>query len=293
MKHLLYLLALAVAFLAASLACLAQTNDLEKAAQAEYVGKVLTLRQFYEGSHLRFSADGHLVGRGKTGSWTTDGQIEIDNVHLTDQRLQLKGRRRRLVFDSASEEPRDVLGISASDPLRRSFREFGSRSWRDFVKSANVEVELELASALRDESAITRAMNAVFLAPQDKLADFVATFWRDFLLKQSGEAPGAESSGGEHLFRKGEGISPPRALYHPDPEYSETARRAGYQETVQLRVTVSSSGSVQDVKIVSPVGLGLDEKAVQAVSQWRFDPSRKDGSPVPARINVEVTFRLY
>ena len=91
----------------------------------------------------------------------------------------------------------------------------------------------------------------------------------------------------------GGGVSAPKALYAPDPEYSEEARKAKYQGTVVLWLVVDASGRPQQIRVQRALGMGLDEKAIEAVKQWKFDPARKDGQAVPVMINVEVNFRLY
>jgi TonB family protein len=88
------------------------------------------------------------------------------------------------------------------------------------------------------------------------------------------------------------GVVPPKAIYTPDPQYSREARRAGFQGTVVLWMVVDVDGYPAAVKVVRSVGMGLDEKAVDAVRKWKFIPGLKDGKPVPIQINVEVAFRL-
>ncbi len=108
-----------------------------------------------------------------------------------------------------------------------------------------------------------------------------------------GVGPGRGGGIGGGYYRVGGGVSAPRALYAPDPEYSEEARKAKYQGTVILWVVVGPDGRVHDIRIQRTLGMGLDDKAVEAVRTWRFEPARKDGQPVPVQINVEVNFRLY
>jgi len=91
----------------------------------------------------------------------------------------------------------------------------------------------------------------------------------------------------------GGGISAPKAISAPDPEYTEEARRAKAQGTCVLWLIVDSSGHPRDVRVARGLGYGLDVKAVEAVRQWRFDPSLKDGKPVDVQISVEVAFHLY
>jgi protein TonB len=102
---------------------------------------------------------------------------------------------------------------------------------------------------------------------------------------------GGGTGGG--VYRVGGGVSAPRPIYDPDPEYSEEARRAKYQGTVLLWIVVGPDGRPRDVRVQRSLGMGLDEKAIEAVKQWRFVPSMKDGQPVAVQVNVEVSFRLY
>ncbi len=108
-----------------------------------------------------------------------------------------------------------------------------------------------------------------------------------------GVGPGHGGGMGGGAFRVGNGVSAPRALETPDPEYSEEARKAKFQGTVVLWLIVGPDGKPRDIRVSRPLGMGLDQKAVEAVNHWRFAPAMKDGRPVAVQINVEVNFRLY
>ena len=108
-----------------------------------------------------------------------------------------------------------------------------------------------------------------------------------------GVGPGRGGGIGGGVFRVGGGVSAPRALNTPDPEYSEEARKAKYQGTVVLWLIVDPNGNPRDVKVARALGMGLDQKAIEAVKNWKFEPAMKDGKPVAVQINVEVNFRLY
>jgi len=94
------------------------------------------------------------------------------------------------------------------------------------------------------------------------------------------------------VYRVGGGVSAPRTLYSPNPEYSDEARRAKYQGTCVLSLIIGSDGMPRDIRIARSLGMGLDEKAMEAVKQWRFQPAMKDGKPVAVAINIEVRFQL-
>ena len=89
-----------------------------------------------------------------------------------------------------------------------------------------------------------------------------------------------------------DGVTSPIPTYKIDPQYSEEARKAKWQGSVLISTVIDETGKPQDLKVVRPLGLGLDEKAIEAVSQWRFQPGTKDGAPVRVAAQIEVTFRL-
>jgi TonB family protein len=103
---------------------------------------------------------------------------------------------------------------------------------------------------------------------------------------RSGEGPGSG------VYRVGEGVSPPTVLWKIEPEYSEEARLAKWQGTVALSVVVDENGEPRDVKVARSLGLGLDQKAIEAVGRWVFKPGRKEGKPVSVLATIEVNFRL-
>ena len=108
-----------------------------------------------------------------------------------------------------------------------------------------------------------------------------------------GVGPGRGGGYGGGVFHVGGGVSAPRPIYDPDPDYSEEARKAHWQGTVLLWVVVGPDGKVHDVKVSRSLGLGLDEKAVEAVRIWKFDPARKNGQPVAVEMTIEVNFHMY
>ena len=108
-----------------------------------------------------------------------------------------------------------------------------------------------------------------------------------------GVGPGWGGGIGGGVYRIGGGVTAPRVLYAPDPEYSEEARKAKYQGTVVLWLVVGPDGRAHDIRVQSSLGMGLDEKAIEAIRQWRFEPGRKAGIPVAVQVNVECNFRLF
>jgi protein TonB len=110
-----------------------------------------------------------------------------------------------------------------------------------------------------------------------------------------GPGRGLGSRGGccGNIYSLGDGVSIPRAIYSPEPEFSEEARRSKYQGEVTLLATIGVDGHTRDLRVVRSLGMGLDEKALEAVRTWRFEPGKKDGRPVAVQMNIIVSFHLF
>lgn len=106
-----------------------------------------------------------------------------------------------------------------------------------------------------------------------------------------GNGTGGGYGGG--LYHVGGGVSAPTLIYSVDPEFSDEARRAKYQGIVVVSLIVDAQGNPQHVRISRPLGMGLDQKALDAVRQYRFKPAFFQGHAVPVEIAVEVNFRIY
>ena len=99
---------------------------------------------------------------------------------------------------------------------------------------------------------------------------------------------------GGGIQRIGGDVKPPVPLQPTQPpKYTEEAQKAKFNGTAVLFVVIDVDGIPKQIKVVRSVGHGLDEKAVEAVRQWRFSPATRKGRPVPVAINVEVRFKLY
>ena len=89
------------------------------------------------------------------------------------------------------------------------------------------------------------------------------------------------------------GVTVPEAIYSPEPNFSEEARKAKAQGVVVLLLVVGKDGHPYSIRLGQSLGMGLDENAVEAVSRWRFRPATLNGQPVATQIAVQVDFHLY
>jgi len=294
-----------------SAGCFASANDVNRHLEGSYLHKILVLRGFYAGTKLHYDSSGSVSG-GVTGDWTTDGLLRVNKVKVSGDNVKIEADRLLVVSVG-----RSGLQIAGDDILNRDkLREKNA-------KKALVEIEAELDKSGVTDETVNAAMAKIFLTSQDSFADAVPEYWRTCITDgMSGKNPNCalsaemslapsmanpsqkgvpppphNDSGGTRtsvgVFRVGGAVKPPRATYQPDPTFSEPARRVKYQGVTVLALIVDADGIPRTIRIQSPVGAGLDEKAVHAVETWKFKPAQKDGQPVPVAIAVEVDFHLY
>jgi protein TonB len=109
----------------------------------------------------------------------------------------------------------------------------------------------------------------------------------------NGVGPGSGGGMGGGVHRIGGGVSPPVVLYAPEPEFSEEARKAKVAGNVLVYLQVDTQGRPTNVKVLRGIGLGLDQKAMEAVRQYKFKPAMENGKPVVVEMNVEVNFQIF
>jgi TonB family protein len=109
----------------------------------------------------------------------------------------------------------------------------------------------------------------------------------------NGYGPGEGGGYGGSVYQVGGGVAAPKLIYGVDPEFSDEARRAKFQGICIVTLIVDAQGNPQRVHVAGHLGMGLDERAVAAVKQYKFKPATLGGRPVPVQVNVEVDFRIY
>jgi protein TonB len=109
----------------------------------------------------------------------------------------------------------------------------------------------------------------------------------------SGIGPGSGGNMGGGPRRIGGGVSAPEVIYSVEPEFSEEARKAKVAGNVLVSLWVEPNGLPSHVRVVRGVGMGLDEKAVEAVKQYKFKPAMENGKPVEVELNIEVNFQIF
>ena len=186
----------------------------------------------------------------------------------------------RFVIRKVNDDPQPGRGLewgmlhSASSPLDIYFASWKSESPAD-LRAEPVGYFLYIAGSFRWDSPI-RVIRLQLAKPAPASPD------------EPGNVPPLSGP----VFKVGGQVSPPRVISRVDPEFTDAARKAGLQGTVLLSATIDVDGRPKDIKVLRPLGRGLDEQAVKAFSQWRFTPGTKDGQPVPVEIKIEEGFHL-
>lgn len=298
-----FLLVLIVAFVLSD--AHSQTVTLEQQLRDHYLGKTFLLRGFLAGNHLYYLPSGAPIVSETSGDWTVDGFVKINKVQIRQQSLILEARR--------------LVAVYIDNKFKLLPAEHGLTGTLE-TSPVFVQLAVDLGGNTASIEAIEAVTSKVFLDKQDSLADLVPDYWkwcvrRDLVDKSKScqfsadilSIPGVIPSGGirsapplvsqpslvpTQLFRVGNGVSPPREIYHREPEFSEAAQGLKLQGTAVLGLTISAEGTPTRIHILSPLGAGLDANAVHAVEGWKFKPAEKDGKPVAVEIAVEIQFHL-
>ena len=261
-----------------------QTDDVDQRLAATYRHKRFSLPKPYCGASLQFDAEGKLVEGGVTGAWTLCQEIQVKDIHRTDDIIQIAAQRVYLRYEADKREFRDV-----GNEVDKH-----SDTYKDLVDGQQVSIEISTPPT-QDAAAIQAAIDNV-LTPFDSVrAHPDSELWRDFFPKPQKKPKG--DSGiplkENEVLHVGNGVVAPVPILTPDPEYDAEAKQAKYMGTSTYTVIVDREGNVTSVKVARPLGLGLDEKAAEAVRNWRFKPGLKNGQPVIVVLSVEVSFALY
>ncbi|SRR5579883_25354 len=220
---------------------------------------------------------------------------------LTEPALLYLGVKAFKERDQASAEAffRRILALDTTGPLAgRALMWLGVMSARTADTYAAAEsfyqraltiqdpASIDAADTLRNYAALLRKMNRGVEAQtlEQRAAD---------VMRHSHTGPQLPERSSANVYRMSDGgVTPPKLLYKVEPEYTQEAKDAKFQGTVILNVEIGADGIARNIQVQRSLEPGLDEKAIEAVSQWRFSPGMKDGVPATIAATIEVNFRL-
>lgn len=283
--------------------------DLSHALTQSYKGKVYMIRNFWEGGTLGYDAAGQRIGGAGAGYWTTDGIVRIEKIEVRNRVLCVecrgmivkatsdgfdyagrghRGERREVAIDLGQQEATSSFvesvfsKIFVVDP--NSFISSVPEYWKDCMKAA-----VSGSGDKRSRCRFGPHFSEMFSASASRMppAKVVPASPSSQSVTQS--EPAKIDLTALHV---GNGVSAPKAVYDPEPQYSQPALEAKEQGTCVLTLIVDSSGSVKNIQISKPIGYGLDEQAVSTVGTWKFEPGRRNGEPVSIYASVEIVFHM-
>jgi TonB family protein len=283
----------------------------EQSLRDQYKDKIFVLRCFPEGTRLSYDSAGSLVsGSASLGDWTVDGFVRITGLGLSEQRLTIKAERL-------------YLGVAGGMGFQLTQLDTKNDKKGKDAKKLRIEVAVDPGGDTAEA-----ALSKIFLTAEDRFAELVPDYWKPCVRAASTgrtmkslqdcrfapefasipgvvyrpeENSGPEDAAGDATAAYGEiaastdkSVTRAKIVHQLNPEFSEEARSTKYQGTITLAIIVDKTGHAKSIRIMRPLGMGLDQKAVQAVSKWQFEPALKDGEPVAmGPILVEVDFHLY
>lgn len=259
----------------ALLTLLASGFTQEQLLKDRFVGKTFVIRHFYSDLVLDYDPFGRILQTPRIGTWTV-AQFRVEKVKIRPSDFELRGSRMALIYD----QKKDVVVFS---------------------KLSDQEIKVKAPPAAITESTLNDLTGEIFVSLKQE-PQAVPDYWRDLV---SGNVESEKLENGTKIYRlkttqgpsvpAAEGVRTqhPKPIKQPDPEFSPLARALHYQGSCLLRVVISDLGTVEDVRILRPLGLGLDELAVEKIKTWTFSPGTLDGKLVKALVNIEVTFHLF
>ena len=279
------LLALALASFTPVLAAQSTQADL----QARLVHRPLYLLGRWRDDHLKFDNAGRLLSKSDVASFTVSG-IDVEIVELTAKGLTIRGFRSGLVFRG---EEVQRISLGKGNPPSGT----GESILVQIAPSPTGDYKSSLDAIFTDNLAAFSA----------SMPDYWQTYAATHLIHPQMEIAASEDKDGPPLpgevppvtkstpgvRRVGGGVLPPKVLSMPEPQHSREARSAQISGNALVYLQVDTAGMPSHVRLLRPLGLGLDEKAVEAVSRYKFKPSSQNGLPVAVEMNLEFTFQIF
>jgi hypothetical protein len=292
----------------------------EDALRTRYVGKLIFLRGSYLGDDLQFDMNGKVNGSPAVGSFTLSA-LEVRKVKLSKHKLELEADRYGLHFFGAlpyeddtksydkvkiSKKPihiaieRELIVVPKQKkdknkkdaPPQLAAQKDGAAVTEAPKPATETEAELRAVSPAHSAMLMNKALDNIFASDIDRsLMSHLPDYWQEYFTSKSQHRQYMPADGNIKVVS--EGMTPPKVLNSIDPSSNEYAQKYGIAGIELLRTVVDANGIPRQMAIARPIGFGLDEKAVEAIKNSRFQPATLNGRPVPVVIDLVVTFRIY
>ncbi len=232
-----------------------ETKDLQEHLKHILLNHVVQIRNSNGDDYLRYDSQGNLLGSAEQNCQGA-ALFKVSKVEIKKNTLVLRGPT--------------VIGHQE--------------------QSTEVQIDIELDPAQINDQAVMGILKKVFLTTADipkKNEDIAGPVLK--VRPAPNNDPGASQST-EKIDKIEEDVTPPVAIYSPDPVYPSEAQRKNRVGDVILWVVIDEQGHPSQIKVARCLGAGFDEAAIQAVSRWKFKPARRNGQPVSVQLNIDITF---
>jgi TonB family protein len=196
---------------------------------------------------------------------------------------QLQGSVRLSATITKDGSVKDVIVIEG-DPILAAAAAEAVERWRYgpyTVNDAPVEVPNAITVNFKLDGRVEASQNITAPAPSNGAP-----------AKSASATPVAKGTLPYPVYEIGSDIKSPKEIFAPNPPYAESARKAKVQGNVVLGLVVTPEGSTGDIEVCRSLDAALDQKAIEAVGQWKFEPATKDGKPVAVHVRIDVSFHL-
>jgi TonB family protein len=261
-------------------------SDQAKQLELQYKRKPIRMRYLLSDSKIRYDAAGNLKGKWNAGRWTWHSTVEVTKVEAKQNVLKITANRLMLNYNRSTHQ---------FQPLR----------------SGHLEIEIETSPKADGSIDVEKEWSKAFLNPTEEYPLEMQPYWKPFIAclvnpqtteceyyerksfgtdGYSTNPPSGWRPAYPDVYSVGRGVTAPTVRSRVEPQYTEVARLAHVTGTVALEAIVTKDGGVRIVRVIRPIGYGLEENAAEALSQWVFDPATRMGQPVDVRLEIEVGF---
>lgn len=244
------------------------------------------IRHAYSATYLHFDEKGAILNGARTGYWPEVAAVYPTRVEiLPSALLHIEADRMAVVFNQHKAKWDDVRRHTANVVIEVQFNPAHLTN-----EQAQHTLEAIFTHKLEDFSAdlpYWQPCLAGVLVKDPAAHGRVFCFNRNVAPNMTSHAPVATSAP-----RSGGAIIPPRPLDTPQPHYTDVAREAVFNGSTVLWLIVDEHGRPAEIYVASPVGYGLDDKAVDSLARWRFRPAQLNGKPVRVQMTIEIDFKM-
>jgi len=259
-------------YVAASLAQ-GQTSVVADQLDSKFKGEIFLLRGFYSGDQLEYDQNGVLRSTATQEPWTL-AHVEITKLTLTPQSIVILGNRMGTLYKNGKP---------------------------GFVKVGKVKIEVTRSNLDADKKeTLDQVIGRIFIESEEDLRPLLPEYWQSYLagndLKSRSAAWRAKTDSNGYksqvsVSKTSDRVSAPQPVYLKDPKYTKEAHAHRVEGITRLGTIIETTGTASNIAILEPLGMGLDEQAILALKQSKFQPAMNNGHPVRVQIEIEMDFR--